>query len=84
MLVPHDMSEKMNGLRSTRKSGNLSDTHMDNRAKSDDQIQSRVRFNVKNSVETCEPDAWVKQDRHHTVRTNGVGKTAEAPRKGSN
>jgi len=52
-------------------------------AKSDDQVQSRVRFNVKNSVETCEPDAWVKQDRHHTVRTNGVGKTAEAPRKGT-
>ena len=38
ILVPHDMSEKMNGLRSTRKSGNLSDTHMDNRAKSDDQV----------------------------------------------
>ena len=38
ILGPHDMSEKMNGLRSTRKSGNLSDTHMDNRAKSDDQV----------------------------------------------
>ena len=82
ILVPHDMSEKMNGLRSTRKSGNLSDTTALTSA-TDDQIQSRVRFNVKNSVETCEPDAWVKQDRHHTVRTNGVGKTAEAPRKGT-
>ena len=57
ILVPHDMSEKMNGLRSTRKSGNLSDTTALTSA-TDDQIQSRVRFNVKNSVETCEPDAW--------------------------
>ena len=53
ILVPHDMSEKMNGLRSTRKIGNLPDTQMENRAKSD-----RVKFSVKNSVETCEPDAW--------------------------
>ncbi len=44
-------------------------------AKSDDQVQSRIRFNVKNSVETSEPDAWVERVGHHKVRTYGVGKT---------
>ena len=86
ILASHGTSEKESGHKSTRNSGNLPDTQMmqmQRPAKSDDQVQSRVRFNVKNSVETCEPDAWVKQDRHHTVRTNGVGKTAEAPRKGT-
>ncbi len=57
ILTSHDTSEKMDGLRSTRKSGNLSDTTALTMA-TDDQIQSRVRFNVKNSVETFEPDAW--------------------------
>ena len=78
ILASHGTSEKESGQKSTRNSGNLPDTQLviaQRPAKSDDQVQSRVRFNVKNSVETCEPDAWVKQDRHHTVRTNGVGKT---------
>ncbi len=86
ILASHGTSEKESGHKSTRNSGNLPDTQMviaQRPAKSDDQVQSRVRFNVKNSVETCEPDAWVKKDRHHTVRTNGVGKTAETPRKGT-
>ena len=49
-----------------------------------DQVQSRVKFSVKNSVETSEPDAWVKQARHHTVRTNSVEvNTGKAPRKGA-
>ena len=64
ILASHGSSEKGSGLRSTSRSGNLSDTQLviaQRPAKSDDQVQSRVRFNVKNSVETCEPDAWVKQ-----------------------
>jgi hypothetical protein len=48
---------------------------MDRDAKSDVQVQSRVRFDVKNSVEACEPDAWVKQARNHMVQTKSVGKT---------
>ena len=49
ILASHGTSEKDSGLRSTRKSGNLSDTPMviaQRPAKSDDQVQ----FRVKNSV----------------------------------
>ena len=60
ILASHDTSEKESGYKSTRKSGNLPDTQMVD-AKSDDQVQPRVKFSVKNSVEISEPDARVNK-----------------------
>ena len=77
MLAPHGTSREMSGKVGIKKS-DPPDAQMDNRTKSDDQDQRRVKFDVVETARTCEPDSWrVKQARHHAVRTESVGlKTA--------
>ncbi len=56
ILVKHGTSGKASGHKSASRSGYLSDTQIVD-ANSEDQVQSRVRFSVKHSVKTSEPDA---------------------------
>ena len=51
MLAPHGTSREMSGNVGTRKSDPPDVSQMDNRAKSDDQDQRRVKFDVVDSTD---------------------------------
>ena len=54
MLAPHGTSREMSGKVGIKKSDDPPDAQIDNRVKSDDQDQRRVKFDVVETARTCE------------------------------